>query len=486
MMRLVFFLLILCLCSCKQKKSTDPLTAIISLKNALADFQLFGDILQEEHPALTEYISAKRKNFLFDSVYKSIDKEISIRDFYKKLAFLTNEIGCSHSYTSLPPVIVDTLYNRALFFPLPTILLEDDLFINADHDLPHGTKILSINGISTKLILDSLMLYNTVEGNHRETQRHATAGDFGYDYYVHFGVPEKFEVLLKDTTGKIKTVFVDPIPLAELNAKNAEKYYYDPMDVPYSLSINEDWGYAKMRLTSFAIGSGNQQNAFEHFLKNSFDLLSKRKEIQHLIIDLRNNGGGDLFNCFLFHSYLGKNSFKEYESVFSRIKRVSYKDYLDAEIEDADLKSINDRLKNDFTTRTPDGYSIPDSLIDLWVPEQKRFLGNVYIITNHKVASAASQFALMTKYNGNAKLIGIETTGGGNSGNGLKLLKYRLPHSNIGFEFPYAKLVYSFKEPKNGQGLVPDYTIADNYESFISNQDRQLTFIIDSLISKNR
>jgi len=75
-MRLFFFLLILCLFSCAQEKSADPLTTLISLKNARADFQLFGDILQEEHPALTEYISTKRKNFLFDSVYKTIDKEI--------------------------------------------------------------------------------------------------------------------------------------------------------------------------------------------------------------------------------------------------------------------------------------------------------------------------------------------------------------------------------------------------------------------------
>lgn len=486
MLRFSALIILFCFCSCQQKKLADPLTAETDLAAAQSDFRLFRDILEDAHPALTEYISTDRKNFLFDSVYKTIDKKLSVRELYKKLAFLINETGCSHTFTSLPTAITDTLYNRKLFFPFPAILLNDELYINADDELPHGTKILSVNGIPISRILDSLMLYNPVEGFHRETQRYATAGDFGFDYYVHFGVPKKFELLLKDTSGKIETQLFDPVTLDELTTRKDSRYYYDATDVIYSFSINEETGYALLRLTDFEIGSSNQQAAFESFLKNSFELLSKKKEIRHLIIDLRENTGGDLYNCFLLHSYLAKNPFPEYKRVFSRVRKISYEDYLSVATDFADIGKINTRLKREFLARSPYGYYIPDSLIDSWEPDPLRFTGSTYIITNHKVASAASYFILLTKNNGTARVIGTETCGGGYSGNGFRMLEYQLPASGIRFNFPYAKMIYSYNERKTGRGLIPDYAVPDTYSSFIKNEDCQLLYINDSLILKNK
>ncbi len=186
------------------------------------------------------------------------------------------------------------------------------------------------------------------------------------------------------------------------------------------------------------------------------------------------------------HSYLCKKPFTEYTTVFSRLKKIPYSDYLSTTNLSSDLDNIRTRLKNDFLSRVENGYGVPDSLIDTWALQRHRFMGKVYIITNEKVASAASQFAQFTKKNGNAILVGTETTGGGYSGNGLKTLAYKLPFSKIDFEFPYAKLIYTFHNDKTGRGLVPDYVVPDNYSSFAANEDIQLRFIIDSLILKIR
>jgi C-terminal processing protease CtpA/Prc len=101
--------------------------------------------------------------------------------------------------------------------------------------------------------------------------------------------------------------------------------------------------------------------------------------------------------------------------------------------------------------------------------------------------SAASYFALMVKNAGRGKIVGEETTGGAYSGNGFTTLKYILPNSKISVNFPYAHMIYSFKEKKNtGHGLLPDYHIPDSYESFKENEDRQVTFILDSLIQNKK
>jgi C-terminal processing protease CtpA/Prc len=151
-----------------------------------------------------------------------------------------------------------------------------------------------------------------------------------------------------------------------------------------------------------------------------------------------------------------------------------------------DIGKINTRLKKEFLARSPYGYYIPDSLIDIWEPDPLRFTGSTYIITNHKVASAASYFILLTKNNGTVMVIGTETCGGGYSGNGFRMLEYQLPASGIRFNFPYAKMIYSYNERKTGRGLIPDYAVPDTYSSFIKNEDCQLLYINDSLILKNK
>ncbi len=485
-MRWYIFSILLLFGACRKPVSKDPLAGTITKEEASRDLKLLRELLEDAHPSLTEYISGKRINHIFDSLSRSIPGKITIRDFFTKITFITNEIGCSHTAAELPPILEDTLYKRKLFFPFPTILLNDKLYINTDRDLPHGTRLLSINGITVTEILDSLAIYNPVEGYHRSIQKNAAAADFGFEYFLRFGCPDIFELSIQDTTGKMKKIFFEPITLAELYDRHDEKYYFDAEDVNYSFYINEKEKYAQLRLTDFSMGSSNREAAFENFLKNSFELLSHKKNIRHLIIDLRGNTGGSLYNCFLLHSYLSKNDFAEYQNVFSEISKIPYENYLVVNGDLYDTSTIKTMLREQFLVRTSSGYAVPDSLIEVWKPNKHTFGGSIYIITSFSVTSAASYFTLLTKNNSSAKVVGMETTGGAYSGNGFKLLKYQLPFSNIRVLFPYARLLYSHNEAKSGQGIIPDYIVPDTYSSFKKNEDLQLNFIIDSILSKNR
>jgi C-terminal processing protease CtpA/Prc len=161
---------------------------------------------------------------------------------------------------------------------------------------------------------------------------------------------------------------------------------------------------------------------------------------------------------------------------------------LEKEFSDYKKDDVNDNISKDFVARlNSDFYTMPDSLIETWQPDPVRYNGNVFIITNSKVASAASYFAVLVKNAGRGKIIGEETQGGAYSGNGFTTLKYELPNSKINFSFPYVHFIYTNKEEKNsGHGLIPDYFVPDSYESFKNNDDRQLTFIIDTLILNNK
>lgn len=485
-MRLFLVILIGLLVSCNLRKRTDPFSMSIESEKAKRDFRSFRNILEKAHPSLTAYISEERKNELFDSISKTLNEPLTLRQFYNKLGFLVNEIGCSHTNVSVPSYVIDSVYYQKLFFPFPVILIDNNLYANSSHVVPPGTRILSVNNVPATRLLDSLTIYNPVDGKHRETQKYLACSDFGYDYFTRFGGVSKFDLLVRDTAGHVKTVSMEAISMQELNERHRSLYYYDVTDVPYFLSVNDEKNYAQLRLTTFEFESSNKQRAFESFLKNSFELLHLKKNITTLIIDLRENGGGDLYNCFLLNSYISRYSFPEYKAVSTRIKRIPYPDLLSEDFDNDDLESINNRLTKEFTTKDQDEYRLADSLIAEWAPDKNHFSKNVVIITNSTVMSSASYFTLLAKSTAGARVIGVETSGSDFSANGFAILKYTLPNSRIGLQFAYAKLLYSNGNPRTGNGIIPDYIVPDSYDSFKENRDQQLVFAIDSLIKNSR
>jgi hypothetical protein len=482
---LSFFLLSgLLLAGCKGKGIKDPLDYPLSANAVKKDFMLFKDILQAAHPSLALYKSHKKIDFLFDSINTSFSGSATLRDFYSRLYFISNEIGCSHTDIFLPGDIYDTLQNRKFFFPYPVLWIENKLLINATgYDLPEGTQIISVNGIPVKQILNELSVYNTIDGFHRPAQLSMAAKDFAFQYYLKWGPREIFDVKLKDTLGLNKNISMEPITYGEWNQRNSySKYYFDAMDVDYDLTINNEKGYALLRLPTFEFDGYQKQTAFEHFCANSFELLEKKKNITRLIIDIRENTGGNLNGVFLLFSYLAKKAFNEFECVASKINRLPYSDFLDPDFASREKTSLAEALQDEFNKKRNGYYYYADSLIEKWSPDKHRFNGQVIVITNAATVSAASYFAILVKKTGVGKIIGDETAGSSYSGNGFKTLEYVLPQSRFKLMFPYAHMIYSFKEDKNtGRGVIPDYIVPDTYDSFKKNEDKQVGYIIDSL-----
>lgn len=483
------FLLVVLISSCVNYdvKEKDPAAFIIPSYKAKEDFKLFRTIIEKAHPSLYSYLPKKRIEAIFDSIAATIAQGITYREFFNKLYFITNGIGCSHSAVSLPASVNDSLFNRALFFPLPVLKVENKLLVNytGDRDLPHGTEILKINNAPASAILDSLMFYNPVEGFQRETQQYMASADFGYEYFMKFGGKKYFTVVVKDSSGKQDTVMLNALSYDDLNFRQQNKYYKDATDVEYSLIIDDTLKKATLRLTTFEFESVNKQAAFDAFLKNSFELLKKRGDIKNLVIDLRENGGGFLYYCFLLASYLSPVEFNEYREVFSRLKFVPYEEYLSPRFGSSDLDFVNDKLSEEFERIGNRVQHLKDTSLKTWEPDKFRFTGTIYIITNWHVNSAASYFTHLAKKTANATVVGMETAGGTHSGNGFRTIKYQLPATGFEFEFPFAKMIYTNGDKKTGRGMIPDHIVPDTYESFIKNEDRQLVYINDSLLKKH-
>ncbi|MEI9943815.1 MAG: S41 family peptidase [Chitinophagaceae bacterium] len=368
---------IILLVGCGKHEVRDPMEFTLPEATARQELTLAKDILYKAHPSINLYKSKERVDFLFDSIYQTFTQRTSLRKFYNSLYFITNEFGCSHTDLFMPPSFYDTLRNRNYFFPFPVLWVGNKMLVNiADFDTPQGTEIVSINGQPVKQLLKEISLYNSVEGIHRPTQLSLACRDFSFQYYLKFGPQKKFNLQIIDTSGKAKTLSLDPINYSEWETRNSSYiYYFDGTAVDYDFILNNEKGYGLIRIPTFEFGNGQKQSAFEHFCSNTFELLQKKANIKTLIIDLRENTGGKLYAAFLLFSYLAKKPFTEYERVISKVNSLPYSSYLDKDFAEREKAGLETSLRDEFEKRKTGPYYYYDSsFINKWEPDKYRLM----------------------------------------------------------------------------------------------------------------
>lgn len=486
---LVTLLLIFTFASCKNLFSDDILEHDLSPREMKDDYDLFKRILEKAHPGLYEYHTKFEITSLFDSLRQTITKDLSKREFYNVLAFAADKIGCAHTAVYLSEPDIRSLDNKKYFFPLNLIYIENKLCVNAsDDDLPLGSIIISVNNISTGDILKDLLFYHTTDGYSTKAKYKMAAENFGYYYYLHYGASATFEVRYKTATdSSIKKVTLNAIPYKKLAGKSGKQFYYDANDYDYDLRIDDTLGTAFMSIRTFDFSSTSRDKVFTNFMHNSFRLLNSNPSIKNLIIDLRENNGGNYKNCFQLYSYLTNKSFHEFDTAWTKFKTVPFSAYTSDNFRGGEWDTVEEIIEQDFKKDSADLHYLTPEKNEWWQPNRNRFTGNIYLVTNPSVSSAAAYFAALLFNEGRATIVGEETEGGYYKHNGFHLVEYELPNTKIGFSFSIANVKHAlpgkFNEPL-GRGVIPNRIVPSTYKDFIENNDTQMQYIIDSLIKK--
>jgi hypothetical protein len=477
------------LAGCINNNDMLPTEHNISPGRAKADFTEFMQILKKAHPALYAYTPQQKLENLADSLAGTIKGNISQRELFNLLSQVVGKISCAHTNLYLPDASLEAIGKQRYFFPYPLTLIENRLVVNiAGESLPEGSEILRINGQPAAELLNNMAMYNSTDGLRNGLRRQLAANDFGYQYFLRYGPKKNFSVeyAAPDSAAKPQTAELNAISLDNLNSRiRNERYYFDPTDVDYDFYTVEAGGYAVMKVRTFEYDSYSKDEAFENFCKNSFALLRMKPGIRTLVIDIRENAGGNYSNCHLLFSYLAQQPVQEYKQVSTRIKRLPESNLLAQEYSSGATDDVTELLNDNFYRATNGKYYIADSLNTLVKPLAARFGGKVLVVVNNEVSSAASYFASLVKNTGRGKIVGDETRGGAYMHNGFKNIVYELPNSKIQFAFSIANVIHSMANAADyGKGVQPDYPKPSGWEDFQKNRDSQLNFIQDSLLGR--
>ncbi len=485
-MRVVFLLFLfgVLVSGCKEKPSSF-LDAELPAKELKEDFTYFRMILESVHPGLYQYQGKASVDRQFDSVYNLLRNNDNALSFYNRLVPLVNNIHCGHTSLFLPSTLSDSIRKLNGFFPIPLTVIDNRLIVNStSYEIPLGAEIISINKEKTDKLLPKLWKYEPVDGFNTLYQQEEGVWDFAMNYFLLRGAVPSFIIKYKtDDDNAVRQARIAADTYADaLDHNFSNRFYYFAEDVNYDMEIADSINTAIMTIYTFGYDTYSADRAFTRFVKNSFRLLQHSPDIKNLVIDLRNNTGGNFHDMFYLYGYLTRRQeWKEFKSAYTVFNRIPFTPYL-AKGEN-DIEGIQASIDSTFDHRSR-GRSVRQYADnETKYAAAQTFKGKVYVITNTNVQSAASYFAALLQDEGRAAIVGSETGGSGSTTNSFHVLTYELPHSHIRLNVPVVHAAFSLqKSVAGGRGVMPDYPVSLTLADIKNNSDPQLSFVLDSLI----
>jgi hypothetical protein len=494
--QLIFFSVPMILLSCGVSKSSFSPDKKYSLQQVQKDYFLYRDILQEHHPGLYWYTSKDSMDYYFNYGQQQLKDSMTEPEFRKVLNYVTSRIGCGHTSVSSSKAWSKYKDTSRLdkMFPLSLKIWNDTMVVTAnlnrkDSVLKRGAVITGINGKAVHEIIDTLFEFISTDGYNRthKYQTLSNRGFFGSLYTSLFGLSEKYSIEYIDRLGNTKTTTApvyDPAAdtigraairrISSIQQPSRNERKQQRLNSIRLLKIDSVNHTAVMDISSFRNGYG-----LRSFFKNSFRELQQNK-IGHLIIDVRNNGGGEVTNSLLLSRYLSDHSIKICDSLYSVRKRGRYDQYIKNHFWNKLFITVFTRKRNDGN------YHFGYFERHYFKPKKNdHYNGKVYILTGGNSFSATTLFVSSVIKQDNVTVVG-EETGGGAYGNSAWLIPdVTLPETGVRFRLPLFRLVIDKNNPKTGRGVQPEVEAKPTVDAIRRNADFKLDKAME-LIKKDK
>ncbi|CAL1519649.1 S41 family peptidase [Chitinophaga sp. MM2321] len=463
------------------------------------DLRLFLDIRKKANSGLYRYRTQRQIDSIYKWAFKEVRRPMSTLAFYKIILQLTDFEGSCHNYTE-PQADLVGYYNRQRgFFPFALKYIEGNMIFNSKTaQIPVGSRVMGINGITDKELMQSFYKYITADGfTQTEKLSSSVNRSYGLRYLYEYGIKDSFAIaFVAPGATQEQTVTVPAVSLAQRTANlilrhsaSVDSVIDYTVQPKYSFKmVNPSTGLLNLRI--FSMASGLEDPAFPvyvAFIDSVFQALNNNN-IPNLILDIRSNPGGSDPTFEQPMMYLTDSSFKENTLAYTIFDDgIPYEKYFwgvsTAERMDSMAKADGKRMLKDYFPALHNGRNMQNIKYNpVYYPKHPGFKGKLYLLIDENVASAASHLASLVKaYARNVTIVGVETVGGYYGHNGHMSVIYELPHSKIKTKF---SIVYVDQDapvkPDQpvGRGIIPDHTVWPTFSDFMQNRDTQMEYVL--------
>lgn len=461
------------------EETTVAGSQLLTATQAQRELKILKRALIALHPGLYRYQTPKQ----FDAEFARAETEVVEGSDRLKMYLIASRIAaavrCGHTWTN--PLNQGQAVQQALnvlpALPLHVRLLENRLLVTASADpkVPVNAELMTIDGRTLTALVSEFMPYLRSDGNSdgkRLSQIDNNVDGGAMDrllpllhppradgYTLRFHPPKGPANEVVDRT--IHEAVVAAMPVTERESKLIAAGM-SPEAVNWQFKIEGDT--ATMTLPTFAFWQSDFD--WRGYLQRSFETLADRK-IDKLILDLRQNEGGDDAIGNELQSHLLTTAFivpaKRLESAYERAPYdlARFMDTWDFSFFDRTGKVVRGEGRNWLLREQP-----VDNRIE---PAARPYRGHVVLLTGPRMSSAGFLIARNLKASGSATLVGQSTGGNLRGLNGGQLAWLVLPISGVSIDIP---LIGSFsKNPQPDHGVFPDIAVRTRLEDVAAGID---------------
>ncbi|HCM35678.1 S41 family peptidase [Chryseobacterium sp.] len=464
------------------------------------DLHTFRSIREQVNSGLYVYRSKQQ----IDSIYQRAEEEAgnskNIFDFYKVIAKVTGFEGSCHNYTDLPNHASYYLTQKPEYLPITLKNIDGRLLQDSkDVAVPLGAEILSINGVSSKEIISHFSQYYFSDGYSMPYKETAGFERGMLDkFYMEFGTHKSYVIsYLWDNQTHHTTLSGIPLESFKKLQESRFSLIFDKklLSEKYSLT-KEGEGMYRLSLRGFDFATGKEDPAYKRFttfLEQMMDIL-ERESIGNLIIDLRGNTGGTGAVYEKVFTYLTQRPFRDSHYAYTKFNEIPMNEklvitplFLSNGV--TDKNGLNAYFKQLYPKQVQGKYYWADDKNPLILPNERTFKGQLYLLIDQRVASAASHLASLIKSYTNAIVIGKETVGGYYEHNGHFPVVYELPNTGIQTGFSIVHVIQDAQilpDQKRGQGIIPHIKIQQTNQEFLDQTDVYLKKVLELQKQNNK
>jgi hypothetical protein len=459
---LVLLVLFVLLISTKIKaqltyKKFDQFYDITLLKQ---DVDFVKHKLEELHPNLYLFITKPALDSKFDSLKSTLKQPQTLAQFQYKLACALGSIGDGHLALSFyidNNEAAEAIRNATKAYPIQQLdfkIFNKKIYIvknrTLDKTVPIGAEVIAINKLPASQVVDQLTQCISSDG-YNKTLKYLllTNSRLPYIFTQVYGLLDTLSLIVKKDS-IVRKIILTSLPFHQ------QRENIQPINTAEFKTPQNAPAYLKP-------GTFEREGLFEGMMKNRLDPFkddytdfferAKKNKSTCLILDLRDNAGGDYSIVTKIFSYL--------------IKQPAY------------FASVPSDILNDVK-KTPDpalklGISSPIK------PDVNSFQGNIYILINAGSFSATTLLAANLQAMKRATFIGEETGGGrdGCTGGSFQIIRLK----NTPLILTFGNIPFKISKPGmfKGRGIIPDVTIKYTVEDFLLHKDLEMDWLNSQL-----
>jgi hypothetical protein len=462
----------------------------LTKSQALEDLHWLRFSLEYAHPRLYKYDDKKTVDARFDSLEKAIGNKISGLDFLALITKANARVHCGHLYTIAQGDLGKEISNKKVL-PFYIKAIDRKLYLFNDcsnSSIPNGSHIVSINGKSDTDIFNAMLSGIPADGyiqtrKIKLLERYFFYGFQGFDlfYYLFVDRSNSFKIdYITFGTNLKKTTTVKGILVQERKEILFNKYSIDEeawFKTPSpKFEINNKGNYAILTVSRSFYDKQIDPN-FDLLLSSGFHSI-KERNIENLIIDLRNNEGGDEYQQMELMSYLYDKPFRLYQNIY-----LSHLDFrpLKPVIIERDTSTLLFNNDDEYMRKINDNlwinnYEYSDNL-QLKEPKPDVFKGRLYVLINGTCFSSAADLVSDLKKTTDAVFIGEESGGTFEGPTGGDNIVIQLPNSKIMVRIsPNMQIGYMYQKYSIGRGVLPTYPINYTVADLVQHKDLEMEF----------